>query len=442
MFRNAALRLALFSALVILVILALSGTATYFSVRYLISNRLANDLYRAADAFQQSAPFQQVFPGGALLGAKGSDHVAHTLPTAFPTLLFDATGQQVGAVNVTEGEEEEREESDHPEERDDSAEGANLSLTKALAGQPDMRSVRSGDHRSQILSLPVVWESKIVGAVQFAARRDEDVRLLGLLQMSLLGVGLAGLLAALGGGYMLSLKAVSPLQEAFRRQGEFIADASHQLRTPVAVIRADAEALSRSLKNVPLEDAQLLEDLIAEADLMGRVIQQLIAGARLNANGQQVREPVDLKAMMHQVVEALGPLARQRDITISEDIQLPGDVFAKGDPIQLRLALMGILDNAVKYNNPGGLVTVTVEGTGRWGKITIADTGPGLTREEAARVFDRFYRGSSGRARAADGAGLGLPIALQIARAHGGDLTLSSEPGHGAKVMLTLPRID
>lgn len=443
MFRGVALRLTLFNAAVIVAILGLLGLGTYFTVQYSLRNSITQQLHQAASTLAGSRALTEAYGGRAVLQGYRSpegheeEHGALTVTPMLPTFLFDARGRLDRVTTTREG---------GLEEFEDGGEEASLlmaarpALNVALGGKSDMRSVSAEDHTARVLSVPVLRDGRVVGAAQFLASEDEQLQLLRTLRITLLGAAIVGVVIAMAGGYILSVRALEPVRSAFQRQREFIATASHQLRTPVAIIRADAEALQRSLPNLPPEDAQLLQDMAHESQFLGGVIQQLVAIARLEGSRNGTHGDVlDLVPLVQATVEAVSPLGLEKGLSFSMAASQPS-ARVKGDAVQLRLALMTLLDNAVKYNRPGGSVRVEVRGQGPWVEVAIADTGEGIPLEEQEKVFQRFYRGSGSRSRSTEGAGLGLPIAREVARAHGGDVTLSSRPGEGTTVVLRLPR--
>ncbi len=441
MFRGVALRLTLLNAAVIVAILGLLGLGTYFTVQYSLRKGITQQLHQAASALAGSKMLTEAYGGKAVLeGYHGperreEEHEALTVTPMLPTFLFDAQGRLDRATTTREGGLEEFE-----DEEASLLMAARPALNVALGGQPDIRSVSADDHAARVLSVPVLRDGRVVGAAQLLASEDEQLQLLRTLRITLLGAAIVGVVIAMAGGYILSVRALEPVRSAFQRQREFIATASHQLRTPVAIIRADAEALQRSLPHLPPEDAQLLQDMVHESQFLGGVIQQLVAIARLEGSRNGTHgDLLDLVPLVQATVEAVSPLGLEKGVTLSMAPSQPS-ARVKGDAVQLRLALMTLLDNAVKYNRPGGSVRVEVRGQGPWVEVAIVDTGVGIPLEEQERVFQRFYRGSGSRNQSTEGAGLGLPIAREVARAHGGDVTLFSRPGQGTTVVLRLPR--
>lgn len=215
----------------------------------------------------------------------------------------------------------------------------------------------------------------------------------------------------------------------------FVGDAAHELRTPVAGIRAIAEAVLHQPADADPEERQRMYLLLArEAQRAGRLVDDLLDMARIDVGLQLHTEPVDL-------YELSGiQLDRVRMLHPDVEFRLDGQaVRTIADPERIGQILVNILSNACQAMPEGGVVTVHVEARDDLARITIADTGPGIAPDDRERIFDRLVRLDQARETRSGGSGLGLPIARGIARAHGGDLNCTeSEDGRGARFVLTL----
>jgi two-component system OmpR family sensor kinase len=230
---------------------------------------------------------------------------------------------------------------------------------------------------------------------------------------------------------------IGRLERAFIQQRRFVADASHELRTPVAVVRNMTEvALSQPASK---EDyVTVLREVNAESERLGRLINDLLALAR--ADEGQVRfdrDPVHLDLLATDVVESLEPLAAERKMTLRTGTLQPATVL--GDAARLIQVIMSLVDNGLIYNNPGGSVTVSVETCETHAHLIVADTGIGIAQKDLEHIFERFYRADPARSKAVGGSGLGLAIVDWVVRAHKGTITVESEQGHGSTFMVTLP---
>lgn len=234
------------------------------------------------------------------------------------------------------------------------------------------------------------------------------------------------------------------LSGSFEDVRRFTADASHELRTPVSVMRTTAEVALRQTRS-PEEYRAALEDVLRDAERASTLIEDLLLLARTDAGvDQAAREPIDLGALLSDMQARLAAHGEARGLTVS--IEPPGiPAFAVVDHAAIVRLIWILVDNAVKYTPAPGSVTVALEkepGTISDGRgtitVTVRDTGIGVAPEEQTRVFDRFYRTDPARSRDSGGAGLGLSIARAIVARHGGQITIDSAPGQGSCVRVVL----
>lgn len=230
---------------------------------------------------------------------------------------------------------------------------------------------------------------------------------------------------------------IARLDRAFTQQRRFVADASHELRTPVTAIRSMTDiALENELS---LEGyCSVLSDVNAEAERLGLLMSDLLALARADeAQLPLDHEPVRLDLLAVDVAATMEPLALARGITLYA--QTPEPVTVVGDTARLIQMMMGLVDNALTYTNVHGTITLTVRRDGTHGCLKVRDTGIGIAPEDAAHIFERFYRADPARSRAAGGSGLGLSIVDWIVRVHNGSISVESQVGQGSTFTVTLP---
>jgi heavy metal sensor kinase len=227
------------------------------------------------------------------------------------------------------------------------------------------------------------------------------------------------------------------LERAFVQQRQFVADASHELCTPLTIIKGDLDVLLRR-RRTPEEYEEVLRGVDEEVTRLGRLVDDLLTLARADSGQAELsREFVYLDVLVEEVAAGVRRLAASKGVHV--ETRPARDVALLGDPVRLRQLVLNLLDNAVKYTPPGGHVHVTLtHGTG-WARLEVADTGIGIAADDLPHVFDRFFRADKARTRAQGGTGLGLAIARWCAEVHGGRIAVQSHPGQGSVFTVTLP---
>ncbi|OBG77469.1 two-component sensor histidine kinase [Mycobacterium sp. E2462] len=254
----------------------------------------------------------------------------------------------------------------------------------------------------------------------------------GRLSLALNGM-LAQIQQALASSEMSAEKARTS-EEGMRR---FITDASHELRTPLTTIRGFAELYRQGAAR---DVAMLLSRIESEASRMGLLVDDLLLLARLDVQRPLEHDRVDLLALASDAVHNAQAMDPKRTITM-EVLDGPGTPEVLGDEPRLRQVLSNLIANALQHTPTSADVTVRVGTAGDDAVLEVADEGPGMTAQDASRVFERFYRTDSSRARASGGTGLGLSIVQSLVRAHGGVVSVTTAPGEGCCFRVTLPRV-
>jgi heavy metal sensor kinase len=329
----------------------------------------------------------------------------------------------------------------------------------------------------RIYSTPVVQDGRVVGALQVAMSRRAVSDTLNLLRISLLLVGPLLVIAAGSGGYFLAGRALAPvdqitrtareisagdlsarlqlpatddevgrlaatfdsmlarLDNAFRRERQFTADASHELRTPLAAMQTIiGSTLARQRAGAEYEQA--LSDLGREVRQMRALTEQLLQMARHDTGPAPASfEPVDLATLLEDIVDSLRPRAEAKGLALVATLPASGlGLIGDGDGL-IRL-FMNLLDNAIKYTDRGSIGITARPLDGRRIEVVVSDSGLGIRPEHLPHIFERFYRVDGARSK--EGTGLGLAIARDIARAHGGTISVESKAGRGTTFRVEL----
>jgi len=248
---------------------------------------------------------------------------------------------------------------------------------------------------------------------------------------------------------------LASIEQVTNAQRRFVADASHELRAPLTTIRGSLEFMRRA-PDLPEEDrAALLEDAYAESERMAALVSDLLLLARVDASAssrgaraalldEQLtgrREPVEMDQLAMEVFRygRTQLHARHKDLSLIISNLEPVTVLA--DPGQLRQLALILLDNAIKYTPAGGKIRLSVTRNGSRAALSVADTGIGIDPDDRQHIFERFYRADRARERDENGSGLGLAIARWIAEAHGGEMSVHSQPGQGSTFTALLPAV-
>ena len=252
-----------------------------------------------------------------------------------------------------------------------------------------------------------------------------------------LSLALNGMLAQIQRAVASSESSAEHARSSEDRMRRFITDASHELRTPLTTIRGFAELYRQGAAT----DVEMLMSRIeSESSRMGLLVEDLLLLARLDAQRPLERRRVDLLALATDAVHDAQSIAPKREITM-EVFDGPGTPEVLGDEARLRQVLGNLVANALQHTPETAGVTVRVGTDGDNAVLEVCDEGPGMTSQDAHRVFERFYRTDSSRARSSGGTGLGLSIVDSLVYAHGGTVTVTTAPGQGCRFKVNLPRI-
>jgi heavy metal sensor kinase len=355
------------------------------------------------------------------------------------------------------------------------------SVTQPLQGTPWQGTALSTDEQEvRLYSRTLTTGGNPVAVIQVGESLFTLHTLLHQLVAALLVVGFLVLLACAVGSYLLAGRSFAPIQrlaetarkikagdlhqrvpvppvrdevqylaltlnemldsldQSFSRQRRFVADASHELRTPVAVIRNKVEVAVLRPRS-PDDYCTVLHSIHAETERLSHLISDLLALARGDEGQARFeRETVRLDQLVESVAANADGLAQKRGIRLS--VQAPQPVTLIGDEARLIQVILNLLDNAIRYTNAGGQVLLSLQTTSSETQLVVRDTGIGIAPEHLPHLFERFYRADPSRRRTGgSGTGLGLAIVEWIVRAHGGSIVAESQMGRGSCFTVTLP---
>ena len=358
-------------------------------------------------------------------------------------------------------------------------------LQAASKGRTTFDTVQvMGKYPLRVITMPIIENGRMAGIVQVGSSLEGVEDALHQLLLILLIAVPTALLFASAGGLFLANKALRPvdditqiarrigtgdlrqririkqvndelgrlastfnemiakLEGSFRRVKRFTADASHELKTPLTILRGEVE-VGLKKKRTLKEYQRILTSNLEEVSRMSRIVDDLLILSRADMGELTMeREEVDLSSLAQEVWEGLQILAQERGV----QLKFMDDGFTKveGDPLFLRQLILNLTENGLKYTPFGGEVELKVKGDQDEGvvRIFVSDTGVGIAKKDLKRIFDRFFRADKARSRETGGTGLGLSICQWIAKAHEGQIAVESKVGKGSTFAVTLPLKD
>jgi two-component system OmpR family sensor kinase len=497
---RAPLRVKLVAALLLLVIAALvgSGVAATATMRNYLLGRVDSQLDQTQRPFLEHG-LSGVFDGTEGPGHGGPeaerdggpDENPTHLPSAYVVAVTDADGVIVyGPTSALLDSAEPLPALPHMSAADSEAHGRSTFTVPAV----------SGDREWRVLAQPVTLTDGSTGTLLIAQSLNDVQNTVHRLVLLLLLIGAAAVVLLAGVGYVVVRTSLRPLREVERtaahiaagdlsrrvpdadprtevgqlagalnrmlheiegafadraaseqaarnsedRMRRFVADASHELRTPLTTIRGFAELYRQGAVGDPAETAGLMHRIEDEAKRMGLLVEDLLLLARLDQQRPFAQLPVDLLALANDAVQAARATDPERPIRLQIGATDPPPIVM-GDEARLRQVLANLVGNALRHTPSGTPVTVTVstEPSPRTGApaaiLAVSDQGPGIARQDAARIFERFYRTDQSRNRDEGGTGLGLAIVSAIVAGHGGTIEVETAPGAGARFRVELP---
>ncbi len=409
------LQLTAWYAGVFLLVLALLGGGLFVTIRHQMSRHLDASLRAAAAALEQAARIRETertSAHGAVVDAVDELHIPDR-----SLYLLDADFQPIKPAQVPAAIQNGAREATHSKRG-----------FQNLDGRHDRELRLYAEHFTGTTGTPYV-------AAAVADRMELEDEYASLIE-AFGAAALAALLLLTGGGSLLVRKSTAPIERSMEQMRRFMADAAHELRTPVTILRTRVEVALAQARE-PDHDAATLRAIEREAARLGHIVGDLLTLARADAGERPIaRELLYLDDAASQAVEAVRTLAEQKRVQV--EVGAFDEARITGDPALVRQLLVIVLDNAVKFTPAGGHVRLDVTTQDGRATVVVVDTGVGIPAEQLPHVFERFYRGDPAR-READGTGLGLAIARWIADAHGARIEIGSTPGNGTRVTVTFP---
>jgi heavy metal sensor kinase len=350
----------------------------------------------------------------------------------------------------------------------------------AEAGLPTLETIEGmGEYPVRVLTRPVIQAGRVISLAQVGMSLESLYVTRRRFLLIMAGVLPLGILLAGGGGWFFARRALAPvdrmseaarrisaehlterlegtgagdeldrlattlnamlgrLDMAFRQIRQFSADASHELQTPLTILKGELEVALRTPRT-PEAYQDHLRSALEEVDRIARLVDGLLLLARADAGVLRMdRRPLELAVLVRDIYDQTKILAEKQNIML--DLGPVASVVIQGDHDRLRRLVLNLVDNGIKYTPSGGRVMISLQRNGPWASLRVSDTGIGLTPEEQERVFQRFYRAADARAQSQEGSGLGLCIAASIAEAHGGKIQVESDPKHSSTFTVFLP---
>ncbi len=299
-------------------------------------------------------------------------------------------------------------------------------LAPRLASTLSNYLLTSAQGKKYRVSATVISSESAQNLVLLMQDREEEMTTRGRFRWIFGGCVAGGLVLIVLGSLYLSSRAIRPIDASIQKQRAFVAAASHELRTPVAALRANAEVLTDAELG---EYTPYLDSIRSVSERMSLLISDLTDLARADAGELTVRMgAMDAQDVAAKSVQWMRPLAERKGIRISEALE-PAPMA--GDPDRLRQVLLALMDNALRYTPEDGVITVSTRREGRLAAVRVEDTGIGIPDDEKAHVFDRFYRLDAARSRESGGAGLGLSVVRELVKKMNGTIVLTDGPSGG-----------
>ena len=409
------LRLTAWYTAAFLSILGALGAGLFVAIRRQMSRELDASVRTATAALIQAAhirEMEQARGRGLFADALDELHIPDR-----SLYLFDAGGRPI-----------------KPAQADDWI--AEAAREAARTGRADRDLETPDDHIVRLHAERFLGEGGTAYVATVVANRLELEDQYAALIRAFAAAAFVALLLVAVAGYLLVRQATAPVEQSIAQMRRFMADAAHELRTPVTLLRTRAE-LAAGQDRDAARDARTFRTIEGEAARVGEIVGELLTLARADAGERPVaRNRLYLDDAVAGAVEAARALAEQKGVAV--EVGKFEETPIAGDTALVRQLLLIVLDNAIKFTPAAGRVRLDVSAEDGRGEVLVSDTGIGIRPDELPHVFERFYRGADA-AHHAEGAGLGLAIARWIADEHGASISIVSQPGAGTRVAVRFP---
>jgi len=409
------LQLTAWYAGVFMLVLVLLGAGLFLTIRRQMSGHLDKSLRAAAGALERAAQIRETERAaarGAVVDAVDELHIPDR-----SLYLLDAAGGPITPAAAPAWV------------RDAARTAVRAEHGYRNVDEPDARELRLYAERfTGTAGTPYI-------AAVVADRMELEDEYAALIE-TFAAATLAALLLVASGGYLLVRKSTAPIERSMEHMRRFVGDAAHELRTPIAILRSQAEVALEQPREAA-RDATAFQSMERETARLGRIVGDLLTLARADAGERPIaREPLYLDDVAAEAVDAVRALAVHKRIELEVGTFEEAKISADGALV--RQLLLIVLDNAIKYTPDGGHVRLDVSAPNGAAAVVVTDTGAGIAPEQLPLVFERFWRGQPA-GREVEGAGLGLAIARWIADIHGARIELTSRPGAGTRVAISFP---
>ncbi len=306
-----------------------------------------------------------------------------------------------------------------------------ISLGLEIGQPPELIDLSdNGNGIYMVLKRPIIVDDVQLGYYSIGENVSAAYNTLDNLRLIMILVTIAGSIMSLGIGYLFAGRVIRPIKEAYKTKEKFIGDASHELRIPLSIILLSMEALKRKSINQDSTNEELILDVEAEALNMKDLVDKLLFIARNDSKSIKLNyEKINLSKVIDENIEKFKALNYEKHLTFN--IRVDKDLIIQGDPKMIDSVVSILIDNAQKYNKENGEVSIDADtvfkGKKEYVRMTVSDTGIGISKKDIQKIFERFHRQDKSRSKNIPGYGLGLPIAKEILRLHQGTIEVESK---------------